>query len=47
MPLAHPTLLSKKHTMVVSYSRNQTDFDAVKKDPSLYRPRFLRVPLPD
>lgn len=47
MPLAHPTLLPKKHTMVVSYSRNRTDFDEVKQDPSLYRPRFLRVPLPD
>lgn len=46
MPLAHPGLLPKKGTMVVSYSRNRTDINEVIEDPLLYRPRFLRVDLP-
>ncbi|WP_134738901.1 DUF4185 domain-containing protein [Nocardioides sp. 503] len=46
MPLAHPDLLPRKGTMVVSYSRNSTDLGQVVKDPLLYRPRFLRVTLP-
>lgn len=47
MPLAHPGLMPKKGTMVASYSRNDSDTDKVLDDPSLYRPQFLRVPLPD
>lgn len=46
MPLAHPDLLPRPGTMVVSYSRNSTDFGQVLEDPLLYRPRFLRVALP-
>nr|WP_281363757.1 DUF4185 domain-containing protein [Nocardioides daedukensis] len=47
MPLAHPGLLPEDGTMVVSYSQNRTDLAAVIEDPLLYRPRFLRVDLPD
>ena len=46
MPLAHPDLLPRPGTMVVSYSRNSTDFGEVLEDPLLYRPQFLRVTLP-
>lgn len=46
MPLAHPDLLPEKGSIIVSYSQNQTDVSKVVKDPFLYRPRFLRVPLP-
>jgi hypothetical protein len=46
MPLAHPQMLAEPGTMVASYSRNNTDFDKVLDDPTLYRPTFLRVPLP-
>lgn len=46
MPLAHPGLLPEKGTVVVSYSQNTTDIDLIVDDPFLYRPRFLRVPLP-
>lgn len=46
MPLAHPDLLPQQGTMVVSYSRNNTDLRAVEKNPLLYRPQFLRVDLP-
>ncbi|MDT9593432.1 hypothetical protein RDV89_10165 [Nocardioides zeae] len=46
MPLAHPDLLPSDGSVVVSYSRNSTDVDAVLDDPLLYRPRFLTVPLP-
>jgi hypothetical protein len=46
MPLAHPDLLPKPGTVVVSYSRNRTDVEEVLDDPFLYRPRFLRVDLP-
>lgn len=47
MPLAHPELLRRKGSIVASYSRNNLDYDKVVADPSLYRPRFLRLPLPD
>lgn len=47
MPLAHPDLLPKPGTMVVSYSRNRTDIEDVIDDPFLYRPHFLRVRMPD
>lgn len=46
MPLAHPTLLPEEGTVIVSYSRNDTDLQKVEQDPFLYRPHFLRVPLP-
>jgi hypothetical protein len=45
LPLAHPELLPKPGTVVVSYSQNNTDFQAVEDDPRIYRPRFLRVSL--
>ena len=46
MPLAHPDLLPEPGSVVVSYSRNVADLDRLQRDPYLYRPRFLRVPLP-
>ena len=46
MPLAHPDLLPRPGTVVVSYSRNRTDLGSVLEDPLLYRIRFLRVELP-
>ncbi|MCR6032601.1 DUF4185 domain-containing protein [Nocardioides sp. zg-579] len=46
MPLAHPDLVPRPRSVVVSYSRNRTDVEEVLDDPLLYRPRFLRVPLP-
>lgn len=46
MPLAHPGLLPKPGTVVVSYSQNRTDVGEVVEDPTRYRPRFLRVELP-
>jgi hypothetical protein len=30
----------------VSYSRNVADLARLAEDPELYRPKFLRVPLP-
>jgi len=46
MPLAHPAFLPRDGTMVVSYSRNNTDFAKIEADPTLYRPTLIRVPLP-
>ncbi len=46
MPLAHPDVLPEPDSVVVSYSRNVTDFRRLLADPELYRPTFLRVPLP-
>lgn len=46
MPLAHPDLLPADDSVVVSYSRNVADLQRLLKDPDLYRPRFLQVPLP-
>jgi hypothetical protein len=46
MPLAHPDLLPSPTSVVVSYSRNVADLGRLMKDPTLYRPRFLQVPLP-
>jgi hypothetical protein len=46
MPLAHPDLLPRRNSVIVSYSQNRTDVSDIVKDPFLYRPRFLRVPLP-
>jgi hypothetical protein len=47
MPLAHPQLLFRSGTVVVSYSRNRTNLEEVCAEPQLYRPHFLRVVLPD
>jgi hypothetical protein len=47
MPLAHPDLLPEPGTVVVGYSENNVDPGRVVDDPRRYRPRFLRVPLPD
>jgi hypothetical protein len=46
MPLAHPDLLPEEGSVVVSYSRNVTDLKRLLTQPTLYRPRFLRVQLP-
>jgi len=46
MPLAHPDLLPEAGSILVSYSRNVADFHQLEKDPYVYRPHFLRVPLP-
>lgn len=46
MPLAHPELLPSPDSVLVSYSRNVADLDRLLKDPTLYRPRFVQVPLP-
>ncbi|WP_370617073.1 DUF4185 domain-containing protein [Mumia qirimensis] len=46
MPLAHPGILPERGSVVVSYSRNNTDVGKVARNPFLYRPAFLRVPLP-
>lgn len=46
MPLAHPDLLPEPGTVVVSWSVNAMDPAILEKDPKLYRPKFLRVPLP-
>ena len=47
MPLAHPQIFPQPGTMVTSYSNNNTDPQKIKDDPTLYRPTFLRVPLPE
>lgn len=47
MPLAHPWLLPRPGTMVVSFSQNRLDPAEVVEDPLLYRPGFLRVRLPE
>ncbi|MFD4325697.1 hypothetical protein ACFWQC_13750 [Nocardioides sp. NPDC058538] len=47
MPLAHPDILEQPGSVIVSYSRNSTDFGAVLRNPLLYRPKFIRVDLPD
>jgi hypothetical protein len=46
MPLAHPDILEQPGSVIVSYSRNSTDFGAVLRNPLLYRPKFIRVDLP-
>jgi hypothetical protein len=46
MPLAHPDLLPEDGSVVVSYSRNTADLRRLQRHPHLYRPKFLRVPLP-
>ena len=46
MPLAHPDLMPDPASVLVSYSRNNTDLKKVEDDPFLYRPQFVRVTLP-
>jgi hypothetical protein len=46
MPLAHPDLMPDPASVLVSYSRNNTDLQKVENDPFLYRPQFVRVSLP-
>jgi len=46
MPLAHPDLIKDPGSVIVSYSRNNTDVKKVQDDPFLYRPQFLQVTLP-
>lgn len=46
LPLAHPELLPRPGTVVVSWSVNAMDPLHLEDDPRLYRPKFLRVPLP-
>lgn len=46
MPLAHPDLSPDPSTVVISYSRNNTDTNKVVEDPFLYRPQFLEARLP-
>ncbi len=46
MPLAHPDLIPDPATVLVSYSRNNTDVKKIESNPFLYRPQFLRVTLP-
>lgn len=46
MPLAHPDVVPEEGSVLVSWSRNVADLEAIAEDPSLYRPEFARVPLP-
>ena len=46
MVLAHPEVLPKDDSMVVSYSRNDVQIQHIIDDPRQYRPRFLRVWFP-
>lgn len=47
MPLAHPGLETAPGTVLVSYSRNVEDPERLLRDPFLYRPVFLEIPLSD
>jgi len=47
MPLAHPRIFPERGSVVASYSRNNTDFTKIEADPTLYRPTFLRLRLPE
>jgi uncharacterized protein DUF4185 len=46
MPLAHQQIFPREGSVVASYSNNNTDPQKILDDPTLYRPTFLRVPLP-
>jgi hypothetical protein len=46
MPLAHLDLIEDESSVMVSYSRNNTDSKKVTNDPFTYRPQFVRVTLP-
>jgi hypothetical protein len=41
----HQPVFSDAKTLVISYAANANDMDTVLDDPSLYVPRFIRVPL--
>ncbi len=43
----HQPVLSTGDTLVISYAANANDMNTVLNDPSLYVPRFIRVPLAD
>ncbi len=45
MPVAHPELHARKGHVLVSYSRNVSDPAELRKNPYLYRPVFLEIPL--
>lgn len=47
MPIAHPDLMAKPDSVVVSVSRNSDDLSLVLADPTLYRPFFMEITLPD
>jgi hypothetical protein len=46
MPLAHPQMLPRDGSVVASYSRNNVDFAKILADPRRYRPKFIRVSIP-
>jgi len=47
MPLAHPELPPRQPgTVVVTVSRNSTDLDVLRRQPLLYRPFLVEVPVP-
>jgi hypothetical protein len=46
MPLAHPDVVTEPGSMLISYSRNVTDFSLLFKQPELGLPRFAQVPRP-
>ncbi len=41
----HQPVFSDGRTLVISYAANANDLATVANDPSLYRPRFIRVPV--
>ena len=45
MPVAHPDLHAHPGHVLVSYSRNVSDPAELRKNPYLYRPVFLEIPL--
>ena len=44
---AHPNLASAPDELIITYVTNSNDFDLIKNDARLYRPRFIRVRLND
>jgi hypothetical protein len=45
--IAHPDLFEQSGSVVISYSQGSTDLDELVTDPLNYRPRFVRISLPD
>lgn len=45
--IAHPDLFEQPGSVVISYSQGSTDLDELVTDPLNYRPRFVRIALPD
>jgi len=45
--IAHPDLFEQSASVVISYSQGSTDLDELVTDPLNYRPRFVRISLPD